>query len=74
VRKLLVDDGDRYFLFADFPSYAATHEKAAREYADRPSWRRKAILNVARMGTFSSDRAIRQYADEIWGLERLGQA
>jgi len=73
VRKLLIDDRDRYFLLADFPSYAATHEKAAREYADRPSWRRKAILNVARMGTFSSDRAIQQYAKEIWGLDRLGQ-
>jgi starch phosphorylase len=71
VRRLLVDEGDRYFLLADFASYAETHERAALEYADRTEWRRKAILNVARMGPFSSDRAIRQYAEEIWGLTPL---
>lgn len=68
VRRALTDEGDRYFLLADFPSYAEAHERAAQDYADRPSWRRRAILNVARMGFFSSDRTIHEYADEIWGL------
>lgn len=69
VRKLLVDDGDRYFLIADFDAYAEAQERAGREYADPSTWWPKAIRNVARMGPFSSDRTIRQYAKEIWGLE-----
>lgn len=61
--------GDPYFHLADFDSYAAAHARAAQDYTDRPSWARKAILNVAGMGKFSSDRTIREYAREIWGIE-----
>ena len=61
--------GDRYMVLADFRDYVATQERAAGLYRDRRAWARAAILNVAAMGYFSSDRAIREYAQLIWGLE-----
>ena len=59
---------DPYFCLADFASYARTQEQAARAYLDGDGWAKKAILNVSRVGQFSSDRTIRQYADEIWNI------
>jgi len=59
---------DRYFHLADFPSYIETHERAQRDFSDRENWTRRAMLNVARMGKFSSDRTIREYASDIWHL------
>jgi starch phosphorylase len=63
---LLADE--KYFLLADFAAYVATQGRVAEEFATPALWLRKAILNVARMGWFSSDRAIREYASEIWGV------
>jgi starch phosphorylase len=60
---------DRYCLLADFRSYVQTQERAAKAYLDQESWTRMAILNVAHMGRFSSDRSVRQYAAEIWKIE-----
>jgi starch phosphorylase len=57
---------DRYFLCADFASYAECQRRAAATYARPDEWWRMSILNVAGMGKFSSDRTTRQYADEIW--------
>jgi len=57
---------DQYLLLADFPSYVETQDLVSNEYSDKKLWTRKAILNVARMGEFSSDRTIKQYNDEIW--------
>jgi starch phosphorylase len=57
---------DHYLLLADFPSYVETQDLVSREYSDRKLWTKKAILNVARMGEFSSDRTIKQYNKEIW--------
>ncbi|MDR0518398.1 MAG: glycogen/starch/alpha-glucan phosphorylase [Fibromonadaceae bacterium] len=57
---------DHYLLLADFPSYVETQDLVSREYADKKLWMHKAILNVARMGEFSSDRTIKQYNKEIW--------
>jgi starch phosphorylase len=57
---------DHYLLLADFSSYVEAQDLVAREYADKKLWTRKCILNVARMGGFSSDRTIKQYNDEIW--------
>ncbi|HZF12133.1 MAG TPA: glycogen/starch/alpha-glucan phosphorylase [Thermoanaerobaculia bacterium] len=71
VREKLVEGGDPYFLLADFASYREVHERAAREYLDPARWWRKAIWNVAHTGRFSSDRTIRQYAAEIWGLRSV---
>jgi glycogen phosphorylase len=57
---------DAYMVFADYPSYVALQEAVGRAYADTEAWARMSILNAARMGKFSSDRAIRQYCEEIW--------
>ncbi|WP_372365569.1 glycogen/starch/alpha-glucan phosphorylase [Candidatus Uabimicrobium sp. HlEnr_7] len=57
---------DQYFIFADFDSYLDCHEKILQEYRNEKTWTKKAILNVARMGKFSSDRTIKEYAEDIW--------
>ncbi len=57
---------DPYFLCADFSSYLASHRLAERAYLDRDAWTRISIINTARMGLFSADRTMRQYASEIW--------
>jgi glycogen phosphorylase len=61
-------DHDWFMVAADFDSYAATQRGIDRLWTDRRSWNDKAIRNVAGMGWFSSDRTIRQYASEIWGV------
>ncbi len=60
---------DDYLLFADFDSYVACQERAAQAYSEQSNWTRMSVLNVARMGKFSSDRSIREYCDEIWDVE-----
>ena len=71
--KPLVDSlllgGDRYALLADYAAYVECHAAVDRLHADPDAWTRKAILNVARSGIFSSDRAIQTYADEVWGVK-----
>jgi len=61
-------DRDEFMLFADFPGYVDCQERAGRAYLDRQEWTRKSILNVARAGRFSSDRAIREYCEKIWNV------
>jgi starch phosphorylase len=71
VRSLL-DFGDHYMLLADLRSYIDMQDKVGRLYHDDPDrWTRMALVNVARSGKFSSDRTIRQYADEIWHIREL---
>jgi starch phosphorylase len=65
---------DRYFHLADFEDYLATQGKAAAAYRDADGWATKAILNVARTPTFSSDRTIRQYATDIWNVRPVPPA
>jgi starch phosphorylase len=60
---------DRYLVLADFEAYVKAQEEVALAYQDREGWAKKAILNVARVGRFSSDRTIQQYADEIWKIK-----
>ncbi len=62
---------DEYMLLADFDSYLECQERVAREYQNKESWTTKSILNVARIGRFSSDRAIREYAEKIWRVSPL---
>jgi starch phosphorylase len=65
----LLQGGDHYMLLADLRAYIRTQERVDAAYQDRAGWIRKAILNVARSGKFSSDRTIQQYASEIWHLD-----
>ena len=62
----LTTDGDRFLLLADYASYIACQQDVETLYRDREGWVRKAILNVAHMGKFSSDRTIGEYAKHIW--------
>jgi starch phosphorylase len=64
----LLDPGDPYLLLKDLKAYLACQQLVDRAYRDQADWHRRALLNVARMGKFSSDRAIREYAREIWGI------
>ncbi|MDA8432714.1 MAG: glycogen/starch/alpha-glucan phosphorylase [Nitrospiraceae bacterium] len=59
-------DRDEYMLFADFQSYLDCQDEVGRAYRDRERWTRMSILNTARMGKFSSDRAIQEYCGDIW--------
>jgi starch phosphorylase len=61
-------DWDTYMLFADFVSYLEAQQRAAQTFRDGRRWTEMAILNVARMGKFSSDRSIREYAEKIWKI------
>jgi len=69
--RTLLEGGDHYLHIADFASYVEAQERVGRLFLDRSSWSAKAILNVARMGKFSSDRSIEEYAREIWGVQSL---
>jgi starch phosphorylase len=69
IKDALLDEHDDYFHLADFESYLEAQAKADEAFADRSRWARMAVLNVARIGRFSSDRAVQEYAREIWGLE-----
>jgi starch phosphorylase len=64
VQSLL--DQDTYLLLADFASYSDCQKRVEEAFLDKARWTRMAIFNVARMGKFSSDRTIREYAEQIW--------
>jgi glycogen phosphorylase len=70
--RALVDSllwgGDHYLLLADFDSYVAAQSRVDTLFTDRDAWAAKAIANVAGMGFFSSDRTIREYARDVWGM------
>ncbi|MFO7937386.1 MAG: glycogen/starch/alpha-glucan phosphorylase [Kiritimatiellia bacterium] len=65
----LLDFNDHYMLLADLRDYIDTQEKVDQLYRDEQAWDRKALLNVARSGKFSSDRTIAEYARDIWHIE-----
>jgi glycogen phosphorylase len=69
VRHALLDDGDQFRHLADLSDYARAHRDLEKCYIDRDAWNRKAVINVACSGRFSSDRTITEYADEIWNLK-----
>ena len=66
----VTEHGDFYYYLADYEEYIKCNEDVDQLYAKPSKWAEKAILNVARMGWFSSDRSIQDYVDDIWHLER----
>jgi starch phosphorylase len=64
---------DRYMVLADYRAYVNRQEDAARLFMDQGAWMAKSILNTAGMGFFSSDRAVREYAGEVWGVAPIGE-
>jgi starch phosphorylase len=69
LRDALLTHGDFYMHLADLTSYGQAHERLGELYTDPDAWARKAILNVAGSGKFSSDRTIAEYATDIWGVK-----
>ena len=69
--QALLEQGDYYFLLADYTSYVAAQTAAAKLFDDPDEWARRSILNTANMGGFSSDRSVKQYAKRIWNTKRL---
>ncbi len=63
--------GDYYFVLADYQSYIETQEEVSRLFTDSEDWTRRSILNTANMGKFSSDRAVLEYAEDIWNIKPL---
>jgi starch phosphorylase len=70
----LLYGGDRYLHLADFDSYVVTQARAAHDFRDQSLWARKMILTIARMGKFSSDRAVSEYARDIWRVVPVAPA
>jgi starch phosphorylase len=66
--ECMLDRGDPYFHLADLPAYMSTQHQVDDAFRHPATWASKAILNVARIGRFSSDRAIAEYARDIWGI------
>ena len=67
----LLHGGDHFMVLADYESYMAAQDKVDATYLDQEAWTSKAIRNVAAMGTFSADRAIHEYASNIWNVKPL---
>ena len=65
------DRGDRYFILADFRSSADAQKRVEAAYKDEKGWAKKALLNTAHSGKFTSDRTIQEYVDDIWHLDKV---
>ena len=65
------DRADRYFILADFRSYAEAQKRVEAAYKDEKGWAKKALLNTACSGKFTSDRTIQEYVDDIWHLDKV---
>ena len=65
------DRADRYFILADFRSYADAQKRVEAAYRDEKGWAKKALLNTAHSGKFTSDRTIQEYVDDIWHLDKV---
>ena len=69
IRDTLLGDNEHYFHLADLVTYREAQQQAAMLWTERRAWARKALLTVARMSRFSSDRTVREYAEEIWQIK-----
>ena len=64
-------EADQYFVIADFESYRAKQEEAARIYQDKSRWNRMSLVNIAKSGAFSADRSVQEYAERIWRIKPI---
>ena len=71
IHQTILDGNDEYFHLVDLPAYLEAQEKVGAAFNDRAAWARMAVLNVARIGKFSSDRAVAEYARDIWHVETV---
>ena len=62
-------NNDYYFVLADLESFDKAITKASEDYQNKDVWAKKALLNVARIGYFSSDRSVMEYAEKIWNVK-----
>ena len=69
ITNALLNQGDYFMVLADYRQYVDKQDEVAQEYRDKFAWNRKAIVNVANMGHFSSDRSIKDYCSRIWDIE-----
>lgn len=73
--RVIYDDiiikNDEYLVLADFDAYVKAQEEISEKYQNRRAWAKSCLINIAKSAYFSSDRTIRQYADEIWGVNPL---
>ncbi len=65
----LLEEGDQYYLLADFESFKEAQDKVFKDYKDTKKWAKKCFANLYSAGIFSSDRTIKQYCDEIWDIK-----
>jgi glycogen phosphorylase len=70
IKRSLLEGGDPYLVLADFASYVKAHEKIDKWYRDKALWAKKAIMNTASVGKFTSDRSIEDYVSRVWQLEK----
>ncbi len=71
LRKSILDWGDPFMVCADYQAYCDAQKKADEAFRDKKRWAKMAILNTARIGKFSSDRTITEYAEDIWDLKKI---
>lgn len=67
----IMNNRDNYFILKDFDAYVKAQEKVAELYQDKLAWQRMCLMNIANSGKFTSDRTIKEYAEEIWKLEKV---
>lgn len=71
LRDSLLDHGDPFLVMADYDQYAAAQSEVDKAFKDQPRWQKMAIHNTARVGKFSSDRTILEYAEKVWKLPQV---
>ena len=64
---------DPYMCLADFDAYCFTHHKVLKDYENRAAWAKRSLYNIAFSGRFAADRAINQYASDIWHINPVGR-
>ncbi len=64
----IFQSNDEFFILKDFDAYRKAHEEVLARYADKYAWLKTSAINIAKSGIFSSDRTIREYAEDIWHI------